>query len=159
MEEERVKKLVDRYVVNDPKLGEQFKADQFKNDIDFYLFEEGFQDDEGLKAATQRIEAIQEPHRSTLDKIAQHLNTNQISVFGAFNKYDKKKTQSVKSAADFATALKNFVPGTVKQAELKDLASRYGKKEIRYKEFFEDISAFITVLQSTHYSSVERTAR
>lgn len=80
-------------------------------------------------------------------------------MFGAFNKYDKKKTQSVKSAADFATALKNFVPGTVKQAELKDLASRYGKKEIRYKEFFEDISAFITVLQSTHYSSVERTAR
>lgn len=45
MAEERVKKLVDRYIVTDAKQGEQFRATAFKADIDFYLFEEGFEDD------------------------------------------------------------------------------------------------------------------
>lgn len=111
-----------------------------------------------MKAATQKVEAIPEPHRSILDKIAQHLNTNQISAFGAFNNYDKNNTQHVK-AADFPKALKEYVPSTVKPQDLKTLATRYGKKEIKYKEFFADITAMITLLQSAHYSSIEKTGR
>ncbi len=153
MSESQIRKVLGRYIANEQS---SFKAERFKQDIQSYLKDDSLEGDETMKESIKRIEEMGPQHKRTLELIADYLNSNQIAVYGAFNKVDSKKLEYVKSVNDFASALKTMVPSTVKPADLKELAKRYQnqKKEIHYKQFFKDIDAFLHILQNKHYSSV-----